>query len=274
MQQPPPGQGWPPQQQGYGQPTTGYGQQPSPYPSQQEQWAQQPYTPFPPPHQGYPHQEQWQQPYMPNPQWNQQPYGYPPPQPPKKKSKLLLIVGIIIVLVFFACAGASVLAYYGNNLNSSTTTNSSSLNNNNSTSDTNTTAVPTTNHYNQTDAVQVGNVYDIEIISAKTSPGSGYNTPQKSGDVFLVLVVKVKNISSQEQAISSILNFTLLDTNGQKYNETIDMDAGATLDGKVEPGSLLQGSIAYEVPATVKSFTLAFEASIFAQGQVIWNVNV
>lgn len=177
------------------------------------------------------------------------------------------------MLVLFACVGASALASHGGSPNASTTTNSSALNST-VTSDTKSTPVPTTKHYNQTDAVQVGNINDIEIISAKTSPGSGYNMPQKSGDVFLVLVVKVKNISSQEQAISSILNFTLLDTNGQKYNETIDLDAGATLDGKVEPGSLLQGSIAYEVPATVKSFTLAFVSDLFAQGQVIWNVNV
>jgi Domain of unknown function (DUF4352) len=272
MQQPPQGQGWPQQmqpQQGYGQPPTSYGQPPSTYPPPQGQWAQQPYTPYPPqqgyaPQQPYPQQGQWQQPYGQSP---------PPPAKKKGKGKLLLIIGFVVVIVLIAIVGNSIVAMDGSQ-NTGTTTNSSSLNNNSPTSVATPTAVPTTKHFNQTDAVQVGNIYDIEIISAKTSPGSGYNTPQKSGDVFLVFVVKVKNISSKEQAISSILNFTLLDTNGQKYNETIDIDAGATLDGKVEPGSLLQGSIAYEVPATIKSFTLAFESDLFAQGQVIWNVNV
>jgi hypothetical protein len=111
-------------------------------------------------------------------------------------------------------------------------------------------------------------------VSVKTSTGSTFVNPQKSGDVFLVFLIKVKNISSREQAVSSLLSFTLQDANGQKYTETIYPDAGATLDGKVEPGSLLQGSITYEVPASMKAFTLAFEASIIAQGQVIWNINV
>lgn len=269
MQQPP-DQGWPPQipQQGYGQPTTGYGQPPLSYPQQQEQWKQQPHTPLPQPPQYYPpQQEQWQQPFSPNPQLNQQPYGYPPP-PRKKKSKLLLIVAVVVVFVLFACVGASALAIHAGNSNTGTATNSSSLN---STSTSVTT--PTAKHFNQTDAVQVGNIFNIEIVSVKTSTGSQLFQP-KAGDVYLVFLIKVKNISSQEQAVSSLLDFTLLDINGQKYTETIDPDAGATIDGKIEPGSLLQGSIVYEVPASMKNFTLAFQAVLTLPGQVIWNINV
>ncbi len=266
MQQPP-GQGWPQQmqQQGYGQPPTGYGQPPSYYPPQQEQWSQQPYMPYPP------QQGQWQQPITPNPQWSQQPYWQAPP--PKKKSKLPIIIGGIVVLVLFACVGTGVLANHLSNPNASTTTNSSSLNSN-SASDTTSTAIPANKHYNQTDAVQVSNIYDIQIVSVKTATGGQFFQPQKAGDVYLVFVIKVKNISSQEQAVSSLLNFTLLDTNGQKYTETIYPDAGATIDGKIDSGSLLQGSIVYEVPSSVKNFTLAFQASILDQGQVIWNINV
>src|SRR6266487_278470 len=262
MQQPPTQHGqWQSPQQGYGQ---------QPYPPQQGQWNQGPYTPYPP-QQGYsPEQAQWQQP-PPNMQW-QQPYGQPPPQQPKKKSKLLLIVGLIVVLVLFACVGASVLASHGSSPNASSTTNSSSLNST-VTSVSNSTSVPTNKHYKQTDAVQVGNIYDMEIISVKTSTGSQIFQP-KAGDVFLVFLIKAKNISSQEKAISSLISFTLQDSNGQKYTETINPDAGATIDGKVEPSSLLQGSITYEVPASMKSFTLAFQANFLSQGQVIWDINI
>jgi hypothetical protein len=281
MQQPPTtGYGQSPQWNG--QPQQGFGQQP--YPPQQGQWNQGPYTPYPQqqgydPQQGYPQQqpyppqqEQWQQPIAPYPQWNQQPYGQPPYQPKKKKSKLLLIIGVIVLLVLFACVGTVALASHGSSPNDSTTTNSSTLNSN-PTSGTTSTTVPTNKHYNQTDAVQVGNIFDIEIVSVKTSTGSQIFQP-KTGDVYIVFLIKMKNISSQEQAVSSLLSFTLLDTNGQKYNETIDPDAGATLDGKIEPGSLLQGSVVYEVPSSVKNFTLAFEAVLILPGQVIWNINV
>ena len=70
---------------------------------------------------------------------------------------------------------------------------------------------------------------------------------------------QMKNISSQEQDVSSLLDFMLQDINGQKYTETIDPDAGATIDGKIDPGSQLQGSIVYKVPASMKNFTLAFQ---------------
>lgn len=257
MQQPP-DQGWPQQLQ---QPQVRWQQSYTPYPPQQEYPPQQPY----PPQQG-----QWQQPLTTNPQWSQQPYGQPPQ--PKKKSKLLIIIGVVVVLALFACVGAGVLANHGSNPNASTTTNSSTLNS--ATSDAKSTAVPTSKHYKQTDAVQVGNTFDVEIVSVKASTEGQIFQPQKVGDVFLVFVIKVKNISSQEQAVSSLLSFTLQDTNGQKYTETINPDAGATIDGKVEPGSLLQGSITYEVPSSIKNFTLAFQASLVDTGQVIWDINV
>jgi Domain of unknown function (DUF4352) len=241
MQQPPNYGGWPPQPQ---QPNTQYPPQ---------QWQS------PPP--GY-QQSLQQPPMMPQPV---------PPQAPKKKSKVGLIVGIVAALVLLSCIGAFALASKSGN--SGTTTSSIATSTSNTPAATATTS-STTKHFKQTEAVQIGNTWDIEIISAKTSTGSEFNKPQKSGNVFLDFVIKVKNISNKEQDISSALQFTLLDSTGQKYDLTIDTDAGSTLNGKVEPNSLLQGSISYEVPSSVHNFTLAFEADIISQGQVIWDVHV
>ncbi len=97
------------------QPPTGYGHSPKWYGQQQpappsEQWAQQPYTPYPP------QQGQWQQPLPPNPQWSQQQYWQtpPPPQTPKKKSNVakyfvfgfsILIVIVFLLFILGAIAG-------------------------------------------------------------------------------------------------------------------------------------------------------------------------
>ncbi|MEO8974052.1 MAG: DUF4352 domain-containing protein [Ktedonobacteraceae bacterium] len=67
---------------------------------------------------------------------------------------------------------------------------------------------------------------------------------------------------------------TLQDTTGQKYDLTIDTDAGSTLDGAVAVGSPLKGAIAYEVPKTVKSFTFGFQNDITSSDQSIWNIAV
>jgi hypothetical protein len=61
-----------------------------------------------------------------------------------------------------------------------------------------------------------------------------------------------------------VVQFTLTDATGQKYNNSYDDEAGATLDGKVEPGSPLKGSLVYEVPAGVHDFRLAFAPELFS----------
>ena len=121
--------------------------------------------------------------------------------------------------------------------------------------------------------VKVGDTWDVTVNSAKTSTGSGFYKPQKSGDTFLIFSITVKNLSSQEQDISSVLSFNLLDSTGQKYTETIYPDAGATLDGKVAAGSLLKGVIVYEVPANMHQYTLSFQADIASAGQTIWDIH-
>lgn len=122
--------------------------------------------------------------------------------------------------------------------------------------------------------MNVGSTWQVTVNSATTSPGSEFNKPQKAGDVFLVLNVTVKNLTSQAQTISSLINFTLTDTTGQKYDGTIDTDAGASLDGNVNAGSPLRGSLAYEVPTNIKKFQLAFQADITSTGSTVWDISV
>jgi hypothetical protein len=67
---------------------------------------------------------------------------------------------------------------------------------------------------------------------------------------------------------------TVYDMLAEKVDtETIYPDAGATLDGKVAAGSLLKGSIVYEVPASMHQFTLSFEPDITSPGQTIWDIH-
>jgi hypothetical protein len=68
-------------------------------------------------------------------------------------------------------------------------------------------------HFKVGQVVNVGIVPGkITIESAKTSPHGQYSQPQHAGNVFLVSFKSaVKNISSQEQNISSVVQFTLTD---------------------------------------------------------------
>lgn len=128
-------------------------------------------------------------------------------------------------------------------------------------------------HFKPGDTVKVGSDWQVVVNSVKTDDGGQYSA-LKSGDIYLVVDISLTNLSSKEQTVSSALSFTLQDSTGQKYNESIDGNAGATLDGKVSAGSPLKGVIAYEVPSSVKSFTFNFAPDIVSSGQTTWDLSV
>jgi hypothetical protein len=128
-------------------------------------------------------------------------------------------------------------------------------------------------HFSVGQLVKVGDTWQIDILSAKTSTGSQFMTP-KAGNVYLIVTVSMKNISSQEQNVSSLAQFNLADQDGQKYTETLLPDSGATLDGKVEAGSPLKGNLAYEIPKGTHFLQFSFQNDVIAQGQTIWDIHI
>lgn len=241
------------------------------YPSDQEQFSQQ----LPPPQSA----EAWQQPnmsYQSAPQYpgQQQPMQqgmYPPSQPPKKKSRraLWITLGAVAAVLLALCVGVSSLV--SNVAKTTTSTIDTTLT---SVATSVATTAPSTQHFKMGQVVNVGSINDLTVNSAKIDKGGAYNTTQKAGDVFLVFNITVKNISQQEQSISSLVQFNLTDSTGQKYDAGFDTTAGASLDGKVEPGSLLRGSVVYEVPSNIKSFVLSFQTDLFTSGQTEWDIQV
>jgi hypothetical protein len=70
-----------------------------------------------------------------------------------------------------------------------------------------------------------------------------------------------------------LLLFTLKDSTGQKYDESLS--AGVTTpDGTLTAGDVLRGQIAYEVPTSMHSFTLDFQADFTSSGATIWDLSV
>jgi flagellar basal body-associated protein FliL len=230
-----------------------------------QQW-QPPQPQSPPPSQ--PPYGQQQQTYMPP-----QPPMYPPPpsQPHPKRGRLWLIVGIIVVVILAACIGVSTLVLKSSNTGT-VIQNSQNSSQNNTPASTPTTA-PSSQHFKVGDQVKVGDTWIVTVNSATTSKGSDISTP-KSGNIYLVLDVTLKNVSNQEQNVSSIAQFTLEDSTGQKYDETYTDFAKPAPDGKVEAGSPIRGQFVYEVPLSEHHFTFAFEAEIASGGQTIWDITV
>ena len=74
--------------------------------------------------------------------------------------------------------------------------------------------------------------------------------------------------------MSSLVQWNLQDSTGQKYDVGLNSDAGAGLDGAVAAGRPLKGVLVYEVPKTVKAFTLSFQNDITSNDQTFWDITV
>ncbi|HEU5348582.1 MAG TPA: DUF4352 domain-containing protein [Ktedonobacterales bacterium] len=168
---------------------------------------------------------------------------------------LLSLLGVL-ALVIMACGSSST--------NAGTSVGSSSANSSSSSSN--------SKHFKVGDQVKVGDTYVVTVNSFKTNPGDEISKP-KSGNVFVVVDLTIKNVSSEEQSVSSLLQFTLKDSTGQKYNETI-LSSATPPDGKLAAGDIIKGQIAYEVSASQHDFTFAFEADMLSSGQTIWDLHV
>ncbi|GCE48783.1 uncharacterized protein DUF4352 [Thermosporothrix hazakensis] len=131
----------------------------------------------------------------------------------------------------------------------------------------------TDTHFKKGELVKVGNTWEITVNSVATNEGSEYLKP-KDGKIFLVVNVSMHNISDKEQNVSSILNFNLKDSNGQKANPGLLDSANPAPDGKVEASGKLAGDLVYEVPASEKNFTLSFQSDLLSTGQTLWDLSL
>ena len=133
------------------------------------------------------------------------------------------------------------------------------------------TPTPAPSHFTVGQTVKVGSTWQLTVLSAKHG---GTATYLKPGQVFLDLAVKAVNISSSEQTMSSLASWSVRDGEGTTYQAGYDPGAGPALDGKVEAGQPLKGSLTFVVSNNVHSYLLLFQADFASSGQTIWDITV
>src|SRR6266567_818866 len=208
-----------------------------------------------------------------DPTYTPQPYPpypgqplYPPPGPPPKKRRIWLwIVLSVFALAVLGCVG--ILA-----ASQGAKTGITPVATEGNTQAANTpaaTQAPAANTIGK--PVVVNDTWTVTLNSVKKSSGSEFDKP-KTGNIFLEVNVTLHNTSSTTQHASSIIQWSLKDDTGQTYNE--DITYGSEPGGTVKAGRLLRGSIAYEVPKSVHSFTLQFVADIGSTDLAEWQVKI
>lgn len=124
------------------------------------------------------------------------------------------------------------------------------------------------------DVVQLKN-YKITVNKVYNVPGTDIAKP-KDGNEFIAIDCTIENISQEEQAVSSMLMFKVVDKDGRACEYSLMGQTAANagqLDGKVGAGRKLSGVYVVEVPKGKTGLELQFDSSLLASGQIIVSLN-
>ncbi len=202
-------------------------------------------------------------------------------QPPKRSNKGLLVISIVVIVVLLVGGLSTFLVLRAKNKNAGSNSITTNAQNTPTTSGVTPVATATTGPVSGNGVgtigtpIQAGSSWIVTVTKTQENTTSVF--PPKAGDAFLEVSVTVKNISAQQQDISSLLEFSLTDANGGKFSESVsDSNVHATLEASVPAGQTQSGQIAYEVPQSLHSFNLIFDYGLLSGGSstIIWQLHV
>lgn len=179
-----------------------------------------------------------------------------------RKHKILTGIGIIIIIgVIGSKMGSSDKPKLASDAGSTTTTTDSKSNQ------------PQT--FKVGDTVELKNlkitvnkVYDVESTNQFAQP--------QDGNKFVATDITIENTSNQQQAVSSMMMFKVVDKDGRACEYSLIGQTAANagqLDGTIESGRKLTGVYVVEVPKDKTGLELEFDSSIILGNKVIVTLN-
>lgn len=118
------------------------------------------------------------------------------------------------------------------------------------------------------DTIKLGD-FNYTVHGIREVKGNELFKPE-SGKKWVAVEVTIENKSSEPQAVSSLLGFTLQDSEGYNYNVALlPVDLKGSLDGEIAPGRKMRGEVAFEIPKEAKGLELVIDANVFGLGQAI-----
>lgn len=113
--------------------------------------------------------------------------------------------------------------------------------------------------------------FRITVNGVRTSAGGQFMKP-KEGNEYFYVDATVENIDSEEQVVSSMLMFKVVDKDGRSMGMAIVEDANGQLDGNVGAGRKISGEYVVEVPTGATGLELQFDSSLVGN-QIVVELN-
>jgi hypothetical protein len=130
-------------------------------------------------------------------------------------------------------------------------------------------AAPVQQDYKVGDVISIGkNV--LVVLGWENVPGTDFSKPD-DGKKFVAVEVLLVNKSDSPVSVSTILQMSLKDDTGQKYD--VDFKASmatdqSSVDGELSPGERVRGKVGYQVAENAQGLQFVFDASVFGTGKV------
>lgn len=80
----------------------------------------------------------------------------------------------------------------------------------------------------------------------------------------------IENTSNEEMTISTMLNFSARNSEGERLSEDI-FDCSPSLGGTIYPGERIRGNVCFK--NADNGSRIYYEASLFGRGAIIWELN-
>ena len=131
---------------------------------------------------------------------------------------------------------------------------------------------PKTEIFEIGDTIKMGSL-QFKVNSVRTSEGDEFSKPDE-GNVYLCVDITIENISNEEETISSLLMFKIVDKDGRSYDMAIFADAEGSVDGSLGVGRKMTGELSFEVPKDINEFELEINPEIFGTGIAIVRIPI
>jgi hypothetical protein len=121
----------------------------------------------------------------------------------------------------------------------------------------------------------VGDLISIQdtllIVLGWDQPKGGDFNPPAEGKKYLAVDLLLANQGQKSFSISPVLQMTLKDATGRKYNISAKANAATESNppnGELNPGEVIRGTVGFQVPENGTDFLFVYEANLFGFGEV------
>jgi len=116
------------------------------------------------------------------------------------------------------------------------------------------------------DSVKAGELV-FTVNSTRTDNGNDVFKPTE-GNLFYIVDVTVENTGNESEAVSSLMMFTLFDSEGYNYTVTFGPETRGQVDGEISPGQKLRGELVFEIPENAEGLAIEIDPTLVGSGKI------